>query len=196
MLIITHGLSGSGKTTWTNALLEQLPDSVRVRSDIERKRLYGLKALEQSKQRNIGAGIYNPDANRATYQRLHDLACELLRNGFTAIVEATFLWHNGRRVFKDLANDLGIPFFILDVQARKTTLTERITRRQKITLDASEADLSVLCRQIDNQDHLMPDEHSSVITIDTETYPDIEAIAKLMMTRALPPTVDDYLTKP
>jgi len=29
----------------------------------------------------------------------------------------------------------------------------------------------------------MPDEHPSVITIDTEVYPDIEAIAKLMMTK-------------
>ena len=37
-LIITNGLSGSGKTTVTQLLLEKL-GAIRVRSDIERKRL-------------------------------------------------------------------------------------------------------------------------------------------------------------
>ncbi|MFK7817344.1 MAG: AAA family ATPase, partial [Planctomycetaceae bacterium] len=39
-LIITHGFSGSGKTTGTNRLVEG--GAIRVRSDIERKRLYKL----------------------------------------------------------------------------------------------------------------------------------------------------------
>jgi hypothetical protein len=40
LLIVTHGLSGSGKTTFTQSLLEEL-DAIRVRSDVERKRQFG-----------------------------------------------------------------------------------------------------------------------------------------------------------
>ena len=41
ILIITHGLSGSGKTTVSQFLLETL-GAIRIRSDIERKRLLGV----------------------------------------------------------------------------------------------------------------------------------------------------------
>ena len=42
-LIITHGLSGTGKSTVTQSLVEHV-DAIRVRSDVERKRLHGLTA--------------------------------------------------------------------------------------------------------------------------------------------------------
>jgi len=47
VLIITHGFSASGKTTVTSELMSLLP-AVRVRSDLERKRLHGLAAGERS----------------------------------------------------------------------------------------------------------------------------------------------------
>src|SRR5690606_11440293 len=56
LVIITHGFSGSGKTTVTNAVLETL-DAVRVRSDIERKRLFGHQPLDCTKS-GVAEGIY------------------------------------------------------------------------------------------------------------------------------------------
>ncbi|NCN87908.1 MAG: AAA family ATPase [Gallionella sp.] len=47
-LIITHGLPGSGKTTFAQYLIEQM-GAIRIRSDVERKRLHGLAALESSR---------------------------------------------------------------------------------------------------------------------------------------------------
>src|SRR3569623_1489703 len=46
-LMITHGLSGSGKTTVTDEVLET-QGAVRLRSDVERKRLFGLSAEARS----------------------------------------------------------------------------------------------------------------------------------------------------
>jgi len=42
-LVLTHGLSGSGKTTVAGVLAERF-GAIRIRSDVERKRLFGLEA--------------------------------------------------------------------------------------------------------------------------------------------------------
>lgn len=67
-LIITRGLSASGKTTITQALMEQ-PGIIRIRSDVERKRLFSLKA-DQHVSANTGEGIYSYLATERTYEKL------------------------------------------------------------------------------------------------------------------------------
>ena len=54
-LLITYGLSGSGKTTGTQERVERAA-AIRVRSDVERKRLYGVRPLEASRS-EAGGGI-------------------------------------------------------------------------------------------------------------------------------------------
>ena len=67
-IFITHGLSGSGKTTLTRALMQRI-GAIRIRSDIERKRLF--------RDREGGQGntpdIYTKDASSRTYQHLAKL---------------------------------------------------------------------------------------------------------------------------
>ncbi len=72
VLMLTHGLSGSGKTTLTQDLLE-LSGAIRFRADVERKRLFGLAALERS-DAALKAQLYSRDATRATQTRLRELA--------------------------------------------------------------------------------------------------------------------------
>ena len=69
-LILTRGLSGSGKTVFSGLLVEEI-GAIRVRSDVERKRLHGLAAAERTGAA-VGGGIYGPDATRRTYARLAD----------------------------------------------------------------------------------------------------------------------------
>src|SRR5206468_1743655 len=59
-LAITHGLPGSGKTFVSQQLLEGM-SAIRARSDVERKRLFGLAPLESSRER-VAGGIYDADA--------------------------------------------------------------------------------------------------------------------------------------
>ena len=61
VLMLTHGLSGSGKTTLTQGLLE-LSGAIRFRADVERKRLFGLSALERS-DAALKAQMYSPESN-------------------------------------------------------------------------------------------------------------------------------------
>jgi len=144
-LWLTHGVTGSGKTWLAQQLLEQR-GAVRLRSDVERKRLFGLAALEDS--RRIPGGIYTEPAGSRTYQRLHELARQLLLAGFEVIVDATFLKQAQRAPFLQLAEQLQLPVHILALQADPAQLRQRVAARLARADDASEADLTVLAAQL------------------------------------------------
>ncbi len=143
-LIITHGLPGSGKSTFAQAALERW-HAVRVRSDVERKRLFGLAPLASSRSR-AGGGLYGAAATCRTYARLLELARELLVAGFPVIVDAAFLKRGERDQFRALARSLAVPFAIASIEAGEATLRARILKRQRQANDVSEADLAVLGR--------------------------------------------------
>ncbi|MDX1698677.1 MAG: AAA family ATPase, partial [Thiohalobacterales bacterium] len=88
VLIITRGPSASGKSTVTQPLLETL-GAVRIRSDVERKRLFGV-APATDMHAGVDAGIYSAEAGRQTYARLAELAREVLAAGYRVIVDAVF----------------------------------------------------------------------------------------------------------
>ena len=163
-LVITHGVSGSGKTTLSAPLIEALP-AVRIRSDVERKRLYGLAAAERSGS-SLGGGIYGTDATRATYARLAELAGTIVEAGFVAVVDATFLKRGQRDEFRDLAVRLGAPFLILDCQADEAELRWRVEARAALGADASEAGAEVLEMQLQAREPLAGDEREASITLD------------------------------
>ncbi|MGE8375162.1 MAG: AAA family ATPase, partial [Diaphorobacter nitroreducens] len=91
-LLITYGLSGSGKSTLAAALLEQ--GAVRLRSDVERKRLYGLAALDRSAAR--GVDLYTSEASQRTFAHLRQQARAVLQAGYPVIVDAAFLHRRER----------------------------------------------------------------------------------------------------
>jgi hypothetical protein len=167
-LIITHGLPGSGKTTFAQYVIEQL-GAVRIRSDVERKRMFGLSALEDS--RGLQADIYSKEATAQTYGRLLELARTLLLAGHTVVVDSAFLRRDERARFLALAHELGFSFVIAMLDAPDTTLRKRLNARRN---DASEADASVLrklaaCAQALDADELRNSAHFS-----TECAPDEE----------------------
>ena len=158
-LVITHGLSGCGKTRATNELLQNDPNAstLRLRSDVERKRLAGLLSTAPSGS-PLDGGIYSAAAQQQTYTRLHTLAGLLLRAGWSVIVDATFLKRSERDAFRALAQDLGLAFEILAPQASADQLRQRIQARSVLGHDASEATLEVLERQIRTIEPLGADE--------------------------------------
>jgi len=155
-LVVTHGLSGSGKTFYSQWLLQQ-EDIIRLRSDVVRKGLHGLSP-DQHSGSGLGQGIYSQDQSQQTYQVLREKAAQLLRAGQSVVVDATCLKRTQRDSFRQLAQELGVPFQLVALDAPVAVLQERIARRQTQTSDASEADLAVLAHQIHTQDPLAADE--------------------------------------
>jgi aminoglycoside phosphotransferase family enzyme/predicted kinase len=161
-LMITHGVSGAGKTHVSAKLLEALAAAVRVRSDIERKRLHGLGETERSHSSKEG-GIYTKDATGRTYARLRDLARIIIDGGYSALVDATFLKRAQRGMFTALARELGCQYLILDIQAVDAQLRERVVRRQAEGADASEAGLEILEHQLATREPLDDAEQKDAI---------------------------------
>ncbi len=168
-VIITHGPSGSGKTTFTQALPAAL-GAVRIRSDIERKRLYGLDAAARTESQP-GAGIYTPDATARTYALLARHARSIAGAGYPVIIDATFLKHAQRAAFRALAQELGVPFMIANFTAPPEVLRARVAARAAQGGDASEAELAVLEAQIATHEALTADELGVAVAADVRGDP-------------------------
>jgi len=161
-LVIMHGLSGSGKTTLSHALLQAL-GAIRIRSDVERKRLHHMTTLERAAP-GIAAGIYAREVTQQVYQRLAGLARETIAAGYSVILDAAFLGRWQRNLLRDLAHELNVPFVIASLQAPETVLKARILSRCGEDRDASDADLAVLSHQLGTQEPIGADEQAHTVT--------------------------------
>lgn len=162
-LLITHGLPGSGKSHVALQLLEQA-GAVRLRSDVERKRLLGVGPLDATPDHALA---YGADATQRTYDRLAALAEGALDAGWPVIVDAAFLRRDERRRFAALADARRCPFAILHCHAPMALLRERVGARAQRGGDASEATLAVLDKLAALAEPLTPAEQARVLDADT-----------------------------
>jgi hypothetical protein len=169
-----QGVTASGKSYVSARLIAAL-GAVRVRSDLERRRL-------------AGAGDYSTAATESTYQRLGSCVEAALEAGERIIVDATFLDEHRRRTFEQLARRYHCPFAIVSCYAPPEILRSRLSARTQAANDASEATFEVLEHQL-AREHLqaMPDSAVS-IAIDTSSDDRIASgIDRLCARLNLPP---------
>lgn len=175
-LIAMHGLSGSGKTWLSSRLLSGLP-AIRIRSDIERRRAFGLE-LTASSGSAPGEGIYTNEAKGGVYTRLFDIAGTLLRSGFHVIIDASFLQHADREKASSIAESNHSRFIIVEAVAQEATLFERVGKREATRTDASEAGPAVLKYQ---QWHIEPLTHAErvrAVTVVTDGGVSLDKVIK------------------
>ena len=173
-LIITHGLSGSGKTTFINELAPHI-GAICIHSDLERKRLHHLEN-SQSGSSAIQQGIYSTAANEKTYTHLGNLADHILAAGFNVIVDATFIKQSQRQKLQQLATTRQCPLIILDFQLSEERLHQRIKQRAKRGDSWSDADETVLDYQLTCAEPLTAAEKNISIRIDEQTT--VKTVAK------------------
>jgi len=178
LLILTCGVSGSGKTTLSREIA-QVIEAVHIRSDVERKRMAGLHALERSDEA-AKASLYSEEMGRRTYKRLLDAAAVCIEEGVRVIVDATFLEVETRRSFLELAGKLNCRCRILHVDAPWEVLMERVESRYRRGDDASEADTAVLVAQIEKMEAFTEKEGEISLRVDSAESYDVLQIGKVL----------------
>jgi hypothetical protein len=174
-LVIMSGLSGSGKTRVSGQLMAAIP-AIRIRSDLERKRIFGLSETEDSAS-DLESGIYTSEANKIVYQRLYEIARMILEAGHSVILDAAFLKVADRTTAISVATDFGLPCILLEVTAPTKLLRERIRQRSLRRNDASEAGLEVLEHQLATAEPLTQKEQKIAISFENKGEIDIDALA-------------------
>jgi uncharacterized protein len=180
-VIVTHGVTGSGKTRSSQALVEAI-GAVRIRSDVERKRLQGVEADARTASA-VGEGLYTEDLTRRTYDRVCSVVRSVAAAGYIVIADAAFLKRWQRDLLRALALDLDVPFVIVSCSAPPTTLRDRVMRRLERGEDASEANLLVLEAQLLTQEPLTDEEQPYVIPCETTSPTAIGDAATLISNR-------------
>ena len=158
-LIIMRGVSASGKSTVSQLLVDNL-GAIRLRSDVERKRLDDADKSQRVPNK-INTGLYSENISEKTYAKLLLLASQTIEAGFNVIVDAAFLKYEQRKDFQILAKSLGIEFIIVELTAPVETLKQRIIARKN---DVSDADLEVLEFQLKNWEPLHKEEKLNTIS--------------------------------
>jgi len=175
-LIIMRGVSASGKTTVSQQLLDVL-GAIRIRSDVERKRLFNINLTSRVSNEHhvnkIDAGLYSPQASQQTYNKLLELSVEIIHAGYSVIVDAAFLKQQQRNPFRLLAESLNVQYIIIEILAPPEILRQRIVERKG---DVSDADLAVLEYQLANWQPLDEDEMSVAIPVDSNEALDFDDI--------------------
>lgn len=164
-LILMHGVAASGKSSLAGQLVPAL-GAVRIRSDLERKRLADVPALAR-RNANTGEGDYTAGATQRTYARLLQCAEAAIDGGFTVIVDATFLQGTHRAMFAALAHRRGCRFLIVSCVADTATLERRLQARSADGQDPSEATLAVLHHQLRTREPLDAREQLQEVEVDT-----------------------------
>ncbi len=141
-LIAVGGQSGTGKSVLAAALAPQIgaaPGAVHLRSDVERKALFGLPPLAR-----LPESAYTPEVGARVYDIMRGKARMALSAGHSVFMDATWLDADARATLDRLAQETGAPFNGFWLVADSATLEARVTARRG---DASDADVAVVRRQ-------------------------------------------------
>lgn len=176
-LIITHGVSGSGKS-WLAAQIARLLPAIHIRSDVERDRVSMPDGKASLK--------YSTSNIERVYARLLNLAKLIVNAGFPVIVDATFLRCNQRRPFFRLAVETRVPVHVLDLKCPNRVLQSRVAQRLATGSDPSEATLEVLAAQLGAVESLTTEEMTQAITVDAGNEVDAADLVERILSRPGP----------
>jgi len=136
--IAVGGLSGTGKSKLARdlaPLIAPMPGAVVLRSDVERKTLFGVGETDK-----LEAEAYTRQIDDRVYGSLANKAGRVFKAGHSVIVDAVFAQATERADLADSAKSVGAPLCGLFLTASLEARLARIGHRQH---DASDADAAI-----------------------------------------------------
>lgn len=160
-LFVTTGVSGTGKTSLAARLVDAC-GAIRLRSDVERKRLAGMAATDRPTDEDHARDLYGAEMTARVYRRLATLAATVLQAGRSVVVDATCNTREQRDLLAAVARDAGVPLVWLELDVPAEFVLARVAARQAANTDASDASLDVVRSQLASRQPITPEEVGAV----------------------------------
>lgn len=183
LVLTMHGISGTGKSTVSQRLVDHL-GAIRVRSDVERKRLFAFDPHAHPDEA-MAAKMYSDEVTHQTYERLAQLCQVVLDSGLSVIVDATNLKAWQRQCIQDVADSRGVPLCIAYCKASMTVIKAWLKKRMQEDHDASDANLDVARKQILTRDELSAQEQQHTFVIHADIDEETQALVGKLKQRFL-----------
>jgi predicted kinase len=164
-VVVVFGVIGTGKSTIAKALSEELSFDV-ITSDIVRKRISGIPKYER-KFEGYSAGIYSSDVTEKTYSEIFDSAEDVIENGKSVIIDASFSKKKWRDRLIERITKMNSSLYFIQTEAPKNLIEQRLLSREKEQKTISDARLEILDRFI--SDYEQPAEINSEMLIKIDT---------------------------
>jgi aminoglycoside phosphotransferase family enzyme/predicted kinase len=142
-IVAIGGFSGSGKSTLAGRLAPGLgapPGAVFLRSDVIRKRLFGVDPLAR-----LPGSAYDDEATARVYAWMLHAAEAAAQAGHSVVVDAVFANPAHRAALERIADSIGVPFAGLWLDVSEPVAAQRLRARVR---DASDATVPVLLAQM------------------------------------------------
>jgi len=146
-MVVTCGVSGSGKSTVAAELVGRMP-AVRIRSDVERKRLAGMRPVERPAGDQAAAALYDEAMTRRVYERLASLAGTVLEAAAGVVIDAACTRRWQRDTLAAVARARGVPLVWLAFEPAVDTATMMVQARADRGGDPSDATADVVRLQV------------------------------------------------
>lgn len=126
-LFITSGLLATGKSALAQELGRRSGYAV-ISSDMTRKALAGIPATEHRFD-SFQSGLYSPEFTRRTYDEMYRAARQVLEEGKSVILDASFNKAEERERAWALARGAGADFKAIECMASEEVVRERLAHR-------------------------------------------------------------------
>ena len=161
VLFLTSGVSGSGKTTLAAECVSAF-GAVRLRSDVERKRLFSMAADDRPADEEATRALYAVETTRRVYERLSALARRLLVAGSSVVVDATCQARWQRDLLAAVGRDAGARIVWLEIDLPVELLLARVAARAAAGHDPSDATADTVRAQITAREPIAPEELAAI----------------------------------
>lgn len=126
-LILMAGLMGTGKSVLAQCIAPRLGAEV-VRTDVIRKEMLRIAPAERHHE-EFNVGIYSEEVNRRTYEEALRKALEMLREGKSVIIDASYKKRGERLNARAAAQELKADFFVVECTCPEEIVRVRLGRR-------------------------------------------------------------------
>jgi len=175
-LIVVAGLPGVGKSFIADKIGKKI-DARILRTDEIRKEMAGIPQ-DEKRYEEFGEGIYDKEMGEKTYLEVINRAREFLNNGKSCILDATFSERMYRDLAFNLAEELGVPFLIVECTCPEEVVIERIKSRVEDGKSISDATISIYRKMKERFEKIEEDE----IRVVVDTSGNIELMIERLAT--------------